>query len=286
MRSLRTLCTLGCLVVCVASAAAQEADQAPQSRDLLFFARHAPASSIADLVQAALGKAPGTSVTIEPVSNALLVRAPAEDLERVQNLLAQLDRPPAVIAFDVTILRTTAGAAQLSGEDLSGDPTKVEARIAELEKAGSVELIDRLHLTTLDNQKAQVQVGQNVLVRQPGESVGFPGRPQQRAVSYQQENIGTLVMVTPRRAGDAVVAELSVEKSWFPLAKPSVDGDDEATSPGPAKEILQTKATLRLPAGQAVLLGGNDALAAGDRSRVAVIVTARVVDPAEKGDDP
>lgn len=286
MSTRRTLCALGCLAVGIASVSAQEAAPASESRDLLFLARHAPASSIADLVRSALGEAPGSSVMIEPVSNALLVRAPAEDLERVANLLEQIDRPPAVIAFDVTILRMTSGATQLSTEDLSGDPAKVEARIAELEKAGSVELIDRLHLTTLDNQKAQVQVGQNVLVRQPGESVGFPGRPQQRAVSYRVEDVGTLVTVMPRRAGDAVVAELAVEKSWFPAAKPSVDGDDEATSPGPAKEILQAKATLRLPPGEAVLLGGNDALVAGNRSRVAVIITARVVDPAENGDDP
>jgi len=281
MRMFRTLCTVVCLVVCVGSVSAQEAAQAQQSRDLLFFVRHTSAQSVAGLVQAALGAAPGTSVTTEPVANAVLVRAPAEDLERVANLLEQIDRPPAVIAFDVTILRTTAGPDRIPAADLSGDPAKVDARIAELEKAGSVELIDRLHLTTLDNQRAQVQVGQNVFVPQPGGISGFPGRPQQRAVSYQQENIGTTVMVTPRRAGDAVVAELSVEKSWLPMAKPSVDGDDQPEPSGPAKEILQAKATLRLPAGEAVLLGGNDALAAGNRSRVAVIVTARVVGPAK-----
>jgi type II secretory pathway component GspD/PulD (secretin) len=291
MRTLRVLGTIGCVTALASVLYAQEqaAGPAQPARDLLFVPQHFPAKNLAEAIQQVLPGTEGVRVVAEPVSNAIFIHAPAEQIARVRDLLTQLDAPPAVIEVEVVILRTAAEGKPAAASDLSGDAEKVRAALASLEQAGSVEVMDRLRLTTLDNQIAQVRFGQKTFApgpsrsfsppSDPGRSFSPPSEAVRRLISFSPNEVGTTVTVTPRRSGDDVVAELAVEKSWLP---PAGAAEDAGAAKPTATETLSTRATLRLPKGQSVLLGENDSTTTDGRSRTAVIVTARIAEPAKR----
>jgi type II secretory pathway component GspD/PulD (secretin) len=106
------------------------------------------------------------------------------------------------------------------------------------------------------------------------------GQSTRSATAYRQENVGTLVSLTPRVAGDAVVMEISVEKSQLrPAAR-----EPEETPAG--MEQLVAKTTLKIERGMTVVVGGSSISAAGTTTTQVVLASAEIVGkPAQPNED-
>jgi len=209
------------------------------------------------------------------LSNSLLVAGvEGEDRTLLEDLVGLIDRKPPAVDVDVTIVQSTAPADAESNFELSGDAEEVKTAIEELEQSGGLKVLERLHLTTIDNQLAQVQVGKS----QPmARGVNFAGPPGSgRSVpSFVMENVGSVLTATSRVSGNDVLIELAIERSWVPEAKPAGDGEASSFRPEETQK-LQIRSTVRVPKGQAVHVGGMTVKADGKQTRISAIVTAKV----------
>lgn len=76
-------------------------------------------------------------------------------------------------------------------------------------------MLERLHLTAIDNQLAQLQVGKSQPMAR-GMSFARPPGSGRSTPSFTMENVGTVLTATSRVSGDDVLIEIAVEKSWVP----------------------------------------------------------------------
>ncbi|MFN7930075.1 MAG: secretin N-terminal domain-containing protein [Blastocatellia bacterium] len=70
--------------------------------------------------------------------NALIVRAPAEDLKMVQDVLDSIDKNRAEVAVDVEIFEVSHNASQQIGNQVAMDPTTYDAAIKTYDSRGNV----------------------------------------------------------------------------------------------------------------------------------------------------
>ncbi|MHC4407073.1 MAG: hypothetical protein ACYTG0_46260 [Planctomycetota bacterium] len=124
-----------------------------------------------------------------------------------------VSRAPRAIAIEVLIVGTKGGTKDEHTVQLSGPTDEVAARLRELESKGRIVVVDRIRLTTLENQKMLIQAGRTTPIAS-GRFPGGRGGPAQK--SYHHENLGTLISATAIVDGDAIVVELEVEKSQWP----------------------------------------------------------------------
>ncbi len=175
---------------------------------------------------------------------------------------------PRTIALEIVIGKTQDSITPEQAAQLSGPSEQVAAFVRELESSGRISVIDRICVTTLENQKALVQAGKNAPVA-TGQT--FDSRGGSRQTSYLRENVGTLISVVARADGDAVMAELEIEKSQLEQrAGDSVPGDPFVP---PAKETMQSRANVRIGNGMTLLVST-------DAARQFVLVSARLLDGA------
>lgn len=242
--------------------------QSPPAKRLVYRVKHVPAVDLAKTVNEFLrteeaaqpGRSAGRRVVIvpEPITNSLLVSAPAEELDQLAEIISQLDAPPAMVSIQVLIAEVTlddglveSGGAlfgRMSGED-------VESLIAELKKHGQFKMLARPAVTTLDNQSAFVQVGQ----REP-RITATAMTPRGKANSVTLEDTGLTLGVTPRINADGLVTmEIDVDESHLGPAEEgtvisSLPGGEEVRAPQVQSSKLQT--TVSAASGQTVVLGG------------------------------
>lgn len=170
------------------------------------------------------------------------------------------------IALEIVIGKIQDSITPEQAAQLSGPSEKVAAFVRELESSGRIGAIDRIRLTTLENQKTLVQAGKNAPVA-AGQTLDPRGGPRQ--TSYQRENVGTLISVVARADGDAVMAELEIEKSQLEQrAGDSAPGDPFVPA---ATEIMQSRANVRIG-------NGTTLLVSTDAARQFVLVSARLLD--------
>jgi len=146
------------------------------------------------------------------------------------------------------------------------------ARVRELEKQGKLDVVNRIRLTTLDLQPAFVQVGERRPVVTARQSSGG------RAVnSFNYENVGTILGVTPRIAGTDVVMELDIEKSRLDDARPAAGDHDDDDSFMPPQIITATcQTTIRVAPGQTVVAGGMQSQSDDGNATFLVLAAARI----------
>jgi type II secretory pathway component GspD/PulD (secretin) len=234
---------------------------------------HIPASDTA----ASLQQFVGDEIKIVPLtlSNSLLIGGVQGDrAEFLRDLVALLDRKPAAVDIDVTIIQADAnGEAETKDLKLSGDAKDVASQIEALQKAGTLKVLERLHLTGTENQIAQVQVG-----REAAMARGVNFSPRGQVPTYVVEQMGSILTATSRVSGEDLLIEISVEKSWVPdKAEPASDDSDGATFRPDEKKTVQIRSTIRVPKGQAVHIGGMTVNAEGKQSRISAVVTAKIV---------
>ena len=168
-----------------------------------------------------------------------------------------------------------------SAADLSGEADKVAQLVATLEKQGKLSVVQRFRLTTVDEQAASAQLGENrpqvTGVSTAGGRGGFGGAANpgmMSSISYR--SIGTMLRVTPSvRGGDTVVLDVQFEHSGVAtppnapvLAEPPMGDKIRAES----TTTLQLHSALRIANGQTAVLAGHTA----NDQRQFVLVTVKV----------
>ena len=194
---------------------------------------------------------------------------------------APVSPPGRAIAIEVVIVGTQGDIPDELAWEFSGPSDEVAARVRQLESEGQIVVIDRVRLTTVENQKAMFQEGMaapvpsgRVLARGPG------GEPQ---MSYQQQNVGTLITATPKVDGDAIVVQLEVEKSQ--LERRADQPQPEERPLPPATETLSSQVTLRIGSGNTVLASSLENTAGEASSARFVLASARLLEPSSDAQD-
>jgi general secretion pathway protein D len=218
-------------------------------------------------------------VSVEKSTNSLLVMAPASRWHSLEAALQQLDRAPAQVLIEATVLEVTLNrdfqfgvdwslvspSGKLTGTLSSSDTgavaprfpglsvtylnTGVTAVVNALASRTNVEVMSAPKLVALDNQTASLEVGDQVpIVVQQSQSTSAPGAP--LVVSTQYRDTGVILKIKPRINGDhTVLVDLSQEVSS--VAPTTTSGIDSPT-------IQQRKfeSSLQIPEGATVALGG------------------------------
>ncbi|MAG93219.1 MAG: hypothetical protein CMJ48_05665 [Planctomycetaceae bacterium] len=179
------------------------------------------------------------------------------------------------VEIEVLIVEITGAPNDKRLVGLSDSAEKVAARVRELESKGEVDVLDRIRLTTLEDQRAMVQVGRSVAVASGRMVSSRGGSPR---TSYQQQQIGTLISATARVDGKTVVAELQVEKSQLERLPAKADSKPDDEFVPRATETMTSQTTVRIADGTTVLAGGMQTHSKTASTQKLVLVSARILD--------
>jgi type II secretory pathway component GspD/PulD (secretin) len=242
---------------------------------------HIPATDAAAALNKFFANDGGLLIVPEPVTNTLLISAVPGALEEVQRLVKELDRPQPMVSIDAAIVEVRLA----SDKEMAGPPTiaadDIDAQLAALKKRGEVQILGRPRVMTLENQPAYLQVG----AREPVNTEAATA-PRGGAHAASKENMGVILGVTPRIADDGtVVMEIDIEKSQPAPAEGGAAGTrpkDGATGRSRV-EVSTAQATISVPDGRTVVLGGMISQGKPQRTELVFLVSARVIRPETTG---
>ncbi|MEO2033649.1 MAG: secretin N-terminal domain-containing protein, partial [Planctomycetaceae bacterium] len=146
------------------------------------------------------------------------------------------------------------GELGFGGLVLSAGSESLSVLIRALASQREVNILSRPQIRTLDNQLAQIQVGQMVPIVN---SVNQTATGVTQGVN--QDDAGIILAVTPRISPDGmIVMEISAEKSSFDGQGVTifVDALTGNTVQSPVKDITAISTTVSVPNGQTAVLGG------------------------------
>jgi type II secretory pathway component GspD/PulD (secretin) len=294
---MRQVSRLSMLLLMLLSSAAWAQDQPAaaakpagvERKRLVYFVKNAPALNLATVLSEHFKGEADVEVRAipDPVSNTLLISASPAAFEEVVQILALLDRAPPMITVEVLVVElesSRSGAAAGAGErraapkrgdllsDLTGPTAEVLAKARRMEAGNELDILHRVRLTALANQKALVQVGERKPVVQ-----GVARSPSGTIKNTISVNLGMIVGAIPRGGPDgSVVAEIEFEKSQLaPRPEDLVIAALEGGELVHASSIVTSicKSTVQIPRNQAVVLG--DIQTTGkEESQLLLIVTA------------
>ncbi len=256
-----------------AQAAATGAAAPRTQRDIGVMQRTTVPAQPAEPGAIALASASEVRIVADESRNALLISGTPADYRAILRALRQIDRRPLEVLIEVTIadvtltdtlkygvrwfLQSSDGkqSVNFSGTDIT-DPVPTVPGLSYvftstnssfvldlLASVTDVEVISAPQVLVLNNQQAQLQVGEQVPV-QTGESATDAGVVTQ----IQLQDTGVILKVTPRvNEGGLVIMEIEQEVS-------SVAPDAESLTPRISKRNITTTAAVQ--SGQTVALGG------------------------------
>lgn len=141
------------------------------------------------------------------------------------------------------------------GMVLSASSDSVSVLIRALAARRTVRVLSRPQVIALDNQTAQVQVGQEVPV--PTGVTISNGIAQ---TTVETRNAGLILTVSPRISPEGqIVMEVAAEKSAYPNLTSGVPISTDANGNvvySPVKDITTARTTVKVPDGQTVVLAG------------------------------
>ncbi|MEQ9410597.1 MAG: hypothetical protein RIK87_22870 [Fuerstiella sp.] len=214
-----------------------------------------PVRGVVDTLEALFESSDGLLVVTDVDANIVILRGSAAVTEKAVRLLKQVDRPPRLLRFDVSI------AVFSSAQD--DDSPRVPLQT------------DTFQLATLSESSAAVQVGQQVQIAS-GVQMSSGGRSFAR--SYQQENVGTLVKVDPRKSEQSILVDLTVEKSWLESALADNTSEvDSAPRSTVYNSTLQT--TLDLTPGQSQTAKASVSGGTNSGREVEITISAAFAEP-------
>ena len=223
------------------------------------------------------GGAQSTSVSFNTAQNAVIVRGNSSQLAEAKVLLEALDLPQPQVLIEAAIVEVTLNDELQYGINWRGleerfvgtftdAPTgkvtstfpgfaltyvnaDIEVALNVLSSITKVEVVSRPSLVALNNETANLQVGDQVpIVTQTAISVSNPDAPLVNQTVYR--DTGVILKVVPRvRAGGMVELEVAQEVSQ--VARTTSSGID---SPTIQQRAIESK--LLVPSGQSVALGG------------------------------
>lgn len=233
---------------------------------------------------AALGRATlsGAVVLAEPITNSAIISGTAEQVHAVERLVEELDQAPRMVSVDVVLaaVRLPEGKTLLADAQARPRVTASREEVARLmEMLGKLEgvrILARPRIMTLENQPAFIQVGERV------PRVTWHSGKEGAGLDAQWENVGLIVSVTPRISPDgAVTMEIDVEKSQLTTRGEGVPvGADREGNVirSPRIRVLTAQTTVRVPSGEAALVGGLATKEEDQTVELLVIVTPQVVE--------
>ncbi len=202
-------------------------------------------------------------------------------------LAEKLDQPAPQVQFEIEIGEVATGEAK-HGEIAKSEGAVTAEKINTfyiLERPKSMKTIGRARVLTLDNQAANVQMGQRVPTisslpqyRGFGKSESSPSAP---TVSFQ--NVGLILGVQPRiNVKDGIVvlqvaaedSKLEPESEGIPLMVA-----DNKVIRSPKIDSLTIQTTVTIPDGKTIMLGSAGRLGKTDKELV-IILTPHII-PAE-----
>jgi general secretion pathway protein D len=159
-------------------------------------------------------------------------------------------------AFDPRLLGGLAGAlaAATSDKTIEGpDGTEIPSQVAiirALAADGEVEILSAPTLLTLDNQEAEILVGQNVpFVTGQGVNVSSV---ENVFTTVERKDVGIKLRIKPQvTEGDSVILEVEEEVSAL-VPNPFLDANEV----GPTTTIRSAKTTVSVADGRTVIIGG------------------------------
>jgi len=217
-----------------------------------------------------------TKIVADETNNSLLIRAKTKEYREIEQALRELDRVPLQVLLEATIAEVTlrdelsygiqwffnAGRAEvtLSERDGSVEPFfpgfsgilssgDVRVVIDALESASDVNIISSPQILVLDNQTAQLEVGDEVpiVTRQ---SEGIDTSDARIVNTVEQRQTGVILNVTPRVNASGLVV-LDIQQEVSDVVQTTTSGID---SPTIAQRRVGT--TVAVDSDQTVALGG------------------------------
>jgi len=231
-----------------------------------------------DLVPGAGGADEATRIIADQTTNSLVIRATPRDYRRIEAALQQLDILPLQVLIEATIAEVSLrdelrfglqwffqfGNAEVRLSPFQGGAVRSQfpgfsaiftstndARVIldALEQITDVNVVSSPQILVLDNQTAQLQVGDEVpIVTRTAQSTFDSDAPVVNTV--EQRQTGVILTVTPRvNAGGLVIMEIEQEVS---------DVEETTTSDIDSPTISQRRiaSTVAVQSGEAVALGG------------------------------
>jgi len=217
-------------------------------------------------------------VTFDRGSNTVLIMAPPALWIQIQKVLEEIDRAPAQVLVEASILEVTlnnqfdfgvdwsvVGANGNLGVQSINSPSggvgantpgfaitymhnNLKAALNALAAKTTVEVVSNPKIIALDTPSAQLQVGDEVpIISQTGQSTVSSGAPIVNSVSYL--DTGVILNVTPRVSGDRIYLDIDQE-----VSDTTSTSSSSINSPTVEQRRLQT--SLVLPDGGLVALGG------------------------------
>lgn len=157
-------------------------------------------------------------------------------------------------ALSTFALGRANGELGFGGLVLSAGSESLSVLIRALASQREVNILSRPQIRTLDNQLAQIQVGQMVPI-----VTGVNQNDSTVTQNVEQDDAGIILAVTPRISPDgSIVMEISAEKSSFDGQGVTifVDALTGNTVQSPVKDITAISTTVSVPNGQTVVLAG------------------------------
>lgn len=222
-------------------------------------------------------RASNVSVTADVENNALLIQTTAREYQRIERILRQLDVLPTQVLLEAVIAEVTlndelkfglrwffeSGNFSVSLSDLATGavaPTfpgfawsyitnDVKITLNALSSVTDVNVVSAPNLMALNNQKAVLQVGDQVpIVTQQSVGTGAPGAPIVNSV--EMKDTGIILNVVPRVNSSGRIM-LDIEQEASSVVKTTTSGIDSPT-------IQQRKISTRVLVqdGESIALGG------------------------------
>lgn len=225
-------------------------------------------------------------ITAQQSSNQLLVRARPAQWEEIESAVKRLDRPPLQVQIETRILEVTLTgdldlgvqwylgrlAGNSSSTTVANEPgsqgalgaggvalgsssmfysfvsDNLQVALRALETRGLTQVLSAPSLVVLNNQQAQIQVGENIPISQTTVNTGTSDTTLS-SVEYVQT--GVILDVVPRiNPGGLVYMDIQQQVS---------DADDSAVTPTQPNPRISSRAVstqVAVQSGQTVLLGG------------------------------
>jgi len=215
------------------------------------------------------------SIVAEPAGNSLVLGGPADAIEEVKRLVAQLDRPAPMVALDVVLANAPRAEAAAAPEPRDKPAPAAAAPLRVVARPATMEVLANARLTVLGGTAAQLQ-----LMLREATITGTMISPSGQTNNLTYQNVGTIVQITPRVGPDGVVRmDIRVESSGLgPREEGVVIAAPKEGEPtrAAAIETLIAQATVSIPAGQTIVLAEGTPKPKSPKQRL-VLVTPHVL---------
>jgi len=216
-------------------------------------------------------------IVADKETNTVIVSAPEAERMRIQNVLNEVDREPAQVTIEASIVEVTLNnefsfgvdwqtvngalsvsnyttdstsfAPQAPGFSVNYLRSDIKAALNALSSKSKVRIVSAPKMTARENATASLQIGDQVpIVKQSSQSTNSDNTPIISTIDYR--DTGVSLKVTPRVLNDNRVA-MDVTQEVSSVARTQTSGIDSPT-------IKQRKmeSSLIIPEGTVVALGG------------------------------